>query len=268
MVYSISGLLYMVAFVLLCFMVREGGYPPPEQRRRSGTLWGWRESAVRFARESFSMGYYWKYYLMNAFFMVGFVPFRGFLQLYAENTLKLNLAVYGKIMGRMMLIQMCVFLVLGPIVDKFHPLRVGLVGYLMMFAAPFASFFLIHDERSFAIWIVATYVAVAVFQGALGALSPRILPRQQYGQFCSANAMVVQAGLLVGWWVFGKYLDFMENYRYIFAWFFCFAGVGAVLMVLVYRQWKQLGGDEAYEPPVRTWAPEAELEVLATEQGV
>ena len=164
-------------------------------------------SAGRFFRESFTHPYYWKYYGMNACFMIGFVPFRGFLQLYAENALKMDLPTYGKIMGWMMLVQVSVFLVLGPVVDKFHPLRAGLVGNTLMFLAPAFSFFAIADAKTYAIWIIVTYVSVAIYQGATGALNPRLLPRGQYGQFCSANAMVAQVGLLVGWWVFGRFID-------------------------------------------------------------
>ena len=68
-----AGLLYMVTFLLLCFMVKEGEYPPPEPRTGHATDRLTKAIAV-YVRECFSLPFYWKIYLYNLFFMIGRPP--------------------------------------------------------------------------------------------------------------------------------------------------------------------------------------------------
>ena len=149
------------------------------------------------------------------------------------------------------------------------------IGFsLVVLAATLASFFLIQGEASFGVMVTITYVAIAIYQAATGAIGPRLLPRAQYGQFSSANAVVFQVGWAISSVICGWFLDVVvqpdpttgiashpENYRYLFLWVFGFAIVGLLLTISVYRHWKKLGGDEGYEPPtvgVTQRAPETD----------
>src|SRR5438874_97285 len=80
--------LYLLAFLLMCFMVKEGKYPPPSPPEGRGF-----DRAItaiqRYARECYSLPYYWKYYLFTFCFICGFRPFRDFLLLYGKETLKI-----------------------------------------------------------------------------------------------------------------------------------------------------------------------------------
>jgi predicted MFS family arabinose efflux permease len=136
-------------------------------------------------------------------------------------------------------------------VDRFHPLRAGVVGYLLLALSGISGFVFITGARSFVACVMFLYFAVAVYQGCLLALGPRILPRDKYGQFCSANSMVISLGSMGGMYACGKFLDVMQDRRYVFLWFFCFTTLGAMLIWTVYLQWKRLGGDEHYEPPLK-----------------
>ena len=244
------GALYMITFVLLCFMVREGDYPPPEPRRGGG-MERLGQSVRGYVQDCFSHAFYWKIYLYNLFFMVGFVPCSRLLILYAKDDLHINLATYGNIMSRRDLVQMGVFFAPGPIVDFFHPIRAGFVGYVLLLISGAACFLFIHGPTSFAVCVIGLFVAVAVYQGALGALGPRILPKDKYGQFCSANSMVWHLGLAIGVVACGKFVDVVGNRRWIFAWFFVFTLAGMIMMWLVYLDWKKFGGDENYVAPLR-----------------
>ena len=247
--------LYLVTFLLLCFMVKEGSYPPPEPPPQGTFIERSGRSIARYIRESYSLAFYWKYYLFTLCFMCGFRPFRDFLLLYGKETLKIDLGTYGKIMSVRDGVQVGVFFLLGPIVDRFHPLRAGLVGYLLMLAAAVGSMLFIHGKWSFAIWVIVTFVCVAVYQGATGALGPRLLPKEAYGQFCSATAFVWHLGLMILTPVLGMIIDRFGNGA-VFAWFASFSIVGIVMMFWMYLDWKRLGGDENYRPPlVREPAP-------------
>src|SRR5579872_866436 len=126
--------LYVVSFLLLCTQVKEGEYPPPPPAATGPPVPRTVEYVKRFFRECFSNSFYWKYYLCLLCFNVGFTPFRDYLIFYGKD-LKLDLGAYGDIMATQSLVQMGIYLCLGPIVDRFHPLRTGIFGYLLVFAA-------------------------------------------------------------------------------------------------------------------------------------
>jgi hypothetical protein len=239
--------LYLVTFVLLCFMVKEGQYAPPEPPPPGGPVERFVRSARRYARECYSLPYYWKYYLFNLCFMCGFVPFRGFLLLYGKRLM--NMHDYKTVMWQRDLLQIGIFFLVGPLIDRFHPIRAGLLGYALMTIAALGGAKLIGGPASFTVCVLVTFAAVAVYQGATGALGPRLLPKEQYGEFCSANAMVWHIGLMVLTPTLGLFMDKFGD-PVIFGWFFAFSGVGIVMLWLVYLDWKRLGGDESYRPPV------------------
>jgi hypothetical protein len=245
----LSAGLYLATFLLLCFRVKEGAYPPPEPPPPGRFVERMTRSIGRYVRESYSLAFYWKYYLFTFCFMCGFRPFSNFLLLYGKETLKIDLGTYGRIMSVRDAIQVGVFFVLGPIVDRFHPIRAGLLGFALILAAAVGSILFIHGTWSFAIWVIITFVCVAIYQGAAGALGPRLLPKEAYGQFCSATAFFWHLGLMVLTPVLGMLMDHFGNGA-VFGWFCGFTIVGIAMMLLLYRDWKNLGGDENYRPPL------------------
>ena len=121
-------------------------------------------------------------------------------------------------------------------------------------------------ETTFLILTVAVFASVAIFQASTSALGPRILPAKQYGQFCSANAMVFHLGLMVAMpaagWVFDRI-----GYRYIYAWFAAFAVFSTAFVVMLYFDWKRLGGDENYVAPTVEEEPAQGFEVVAATEA-
>jgi maltose/moltooligosaccharide transporter len=247
--------LYMASFLMMCWQVKEGAYPPPEPTSPGPAGARMTASIVRFFRECFSHAFYWKYYLMNLCFMAGFMSFRDFLIFYGQQDVKMPLAQYGHVMSVRDGVQLLIFLLLGPIVDKLHPLRAGLAGLVMVFVAALCSFLFIHSPTSFSFWVITIFATVAIFQGATGALGPRLLPRSHYGQFCAASALVFHFGQMLLKPVLGGLMDHFGNVA-MFPWFFSFAGLGIVFMVMLYRDWLRMGGDAGYVPPLTTVSQE------------
>jgi nitrate/nitrite transporter NarK len=81
-----------------------------------------------------------------------------------------------------------------------------------------------------------------------------LLPRTHYGQFCAACALVFHFGQMFLAPLLGFITDKLGNAA-VFPWFFCFCAAATVLLYLVYRDWKRLGGDDAYVPPLITDSP-------------
>ncbi len=269
----ITAALYLVAFVGMAVMVREGQYAPApprvkwtmpgeeeiaRYRTETWTMKGWLAESLggmvpgpifRFCMDCYSIGYYWKFYLYNICFFVGYRSFAKFLIFYGRDYLHIELGTYGKIMAVRDAVQIGVFFLLGPIVDRMHPMRAGLIGFVFLMASSLAALAFIHGTWSFAGFTILFFVAMAVYQGATGALGPRQLPREQYGTFCAANALLWHIGCAIGSPICGKFLD-VAGYRYLFAWPAVWCALGIGLMYLVYVDWKKLGGAEGYAAPV------------------
>jgi MFS family permease len=80
-------------------------------------------------------------------------------------------------------------------------------------------------------------------------MSPRLLPRERYGQFLSANYIFGMVGLtltppLVGW-----LLQQVRDYRYVFIFCGVLTSLSLVALTTLYFQWMRHGGDRNFTPP-------------------
>jgi len=248
MICLIAGVLYLVSFVVMAFMVKEGEYAPPDPAPSGPVLQRFVATARKYANECYSLKYYWKFYVFSICFWCGFGPFMRFLVFYGRDLTNGNLEQLGHINALRDGLQMGAFFLVGPLVDKLHPLRSGIIGLALTMIALLASLLFIHDVGSFTICMIATFVAMALLQGSFAALPARILPRQQYGQFCSANSMLWHFCLMAAYPACGFAMQTFGN-KIIFAWFLGFSTLGIIMLYVLYLDWKRLGGDDHYTPP-------------------
>lgn len=254
LIYVFAALLYAVSFVLLVWQVKEGEYPPPP--KSSGGFWA--HGKVYF-QECFGHPFFWKTYTLGFFFWSALVPLWAFavffgtrpgggLTGYAE-TIGLTMDEFGKIRGWGSLVSVPVFFAVGPFVDRFHPLRVCMVGLGLCLLAFVSCFLFIHNGTTFLIFWLILMAAMAVYMGAVGALLPRLMNPAKYGQFASANQIfgfsgVVLAPVLCGWLI-----ETLHDYRYLFIWCAACNFLCLIMCYFVFRDWKKLGGDTSYAPP-------------------
>ena len=76
-----------------------------------------------------------------------------------------------------------------------------------------------------------------------------LYPRERYGQFGSAGAMVSSIGAALIGPLCGLFFDYVKDYRYVFLWPVPFYLAGACAAWLVYRKWKLMGGEAGYKAP-------------------
>ena len=84
----------------------------------------------------------------------------------------------------------------------------------------------------------------------------RLLPKDRFGQFCSANGTIralarILMSLLVAptWWLLIKYVGEDTAYRLYPVWTVAFYVPGMIFMLLLYREFKRMGGTQSYVPP-------------------
>lgn len=258
-----AGLLYLVAFSIMCWKVKEGEYPPPEPYTGDGA--GFKAALRTYFTECFTHRFYWFLFLANSCWAMTWVS-GSYSLLVATKIIGIDLSLIGKVSGVCGIIGMIAVYPAGMLADRFHPLRVQLVA-----TAAFASlglpgipfiFLRHHLSLETATWIWMGLQAIGLPIGVLFGASElptlmRLLPKEQYGQFCSANALIRSIALILGGVACGAYLDFVkrfspvqdECYRFVCIWNFTFQSGSALFLYLLYREWKRLGGLQAYVPP-------------------
>ncbi len=254
-IYTLAALLYAVSFLLLVWKVKEGEYPPPPDRSTEGKLAVFKS----YFRDCFGHKIYWTTYSLSLFFWSALVPFGTFLVFFGTQpggsatgyapTIGLSLTEFGHIKGWCSLVGVPVFFLVGPLVDRYHPLRIAMTGLFLSAVTFLACFFMVQDVASLNFWLIVNAASQAVYMGSYLAILPRLLPRAKYGQFFTANQIfgfsgVVLAPVLCGWLI-----ETFRDYRLVFVWCAACAGMSLVMCVLLYRQWRALGGEAAYTPP-------------------
>ena len=176
----------------------------------------------------------------------------------------LTLGDIGKISGIAMLVGTLLMYPVGALIDRWHPLRIMIAAQLGYCLGPLIqlTFLFSNPSVSAAFWIYAAAAAVSLPFGVANTAAAlpmvmRLFPHDRFGQFCAANAMCGSLGAIVGGVLAGVFLDGMKGffpandyyYRFIPIWSigFMLAATGAT--VLIYREWKALGGDAGYTPP-------------------
>ena len=250
-VYCVIGLLYAFAFYMIVWRVKEGEYPPPPPRAAGGIA-----AVARYFRESFTNRFYLTFYCVSFFYWGSLVPL-NFIVFFATAagrpgyapTLGLSLREFGDMKGWTFLIQIPVFFLIGPLSDRFHPIRVCIAGMFLTTVSYLACFGLIHDSNSLLLWWALNQGAIAVFLGAVAALTPEVLPRERYGQIFSANQTFGYMSLIATPPLCGYLLGTIRDYRYVFIFCGAFTALALVSLVTLFRQWKKLGGDRDFAPP-------------------
>ncbi len=256
------SLLYFFGFGLMCFMVKEGEYPPAPAYvdGRANPL-----SAIKtFARECLTLPHYWYIFLISVFGAVSGAA--GVFMLFFYESTGMNLAQIGRITGTLSIAVAILIPVSGWLADRFHPLRIVIAGYVMNLCVtlPASLVWLAWHPAAhlaFWAWMTISIALIAPATALLGVYDPPVFmvvfPRSRYGQYCSANAMLRSLGGIAGGVMAGAFFDYAGHvvshqnvYRLMPVWQMLFTIPAFVCVLLLYRSWKRYGGDEHYVPPV------------------
>ncbi len=244
-IFTVFALIYWISFSAMCVKVKEGKYPPPEQYSP-----GFFSVFKGFFTDCFSTSFYVILFVGLAMNYVSTICRNNFNLLFALHELHLTPAEYGETMAAGLAVAAALFIPMGILVDKIHPIRVYLLGALLViFVNPF-GFFWVNDYKSFMVMSIMLQAVYAVQYASMNPLNVKLFPRAKYGQFCSAAAMVKAVLLAVSSWLGGCFIDIL-GFRYLYVWDFVFTIVCFVLLWITYLHWKKMGGDKEFIPPVQ-----------------
>ncbi|MEN8255491.1 MAG: MFS transporter [Verrucomicrobiota bacterium] len=246
-IYTGVSLFYFITFMLLCWRVREGQYPPPsDAAERSGFVAG----VKLYFRECFSLSYYRWFFLGTAINAVSVICRTMFNVFFARENLGMDMAAYGKALSWGVLTGLVLVLPLGMAVDRFRPIRVHLFGTALVVVVNALGFFMIQSETSFIVFTVLLGVVYVLQQVSNVPMYVELLPKERFGQFCSAQAMVQSVILIAANYGGGLFMDWTGDYRYIYVWDFMWTTLALVALVIVFRGWKKYGGTKDYVAPM------------------
>ena len=260
--------IYLVGFSLMCLMVKEGEYPPPLPRPTNSHNVFKRVLAEMktYVRQCLCHRLYVYYFAMGMFMTLSNAII--IFNLYLNLSLGISMKQFAMMATGIQFMLLIMNYPAGALADRFHPIRVWvwmlsclLVIVPLNFIWVFTNF---TPDQAFHVMIALTAIDLpfSVLLGAVGLpLMMRLLPREQFGQFCSFNALAgalmnILGSLSVAWFmtsmrdlfpdaIWGK--DFC--YRLIPAWRYPFLLVTMVFLLLLYREWKRQGGERRYSPP-------------------
>jgi MFS family permease len=196
----------------------------------------------------------------------GLLPYTNFF--YQSTGLSIENGEVGAVQAVTLITMMVCILASGWLADRFHPIRVVIVGLIfqLVVALPLQMLWLVwtpDHATTYRLWMIIAVLVSGPAGAMIGMLDPplfmRIFPHDRYGQYCSANALVRTAAIALFGLVYGLFFDRLRSaspdqatdatylWMPVFLWFpyllmLCFA-------ILLYRSWKKHGGDAAYHPP-------------------
>lgn len=249
-----ASLLYAVGFGIVCFMVKEGEYSPPEENSDGRN--GFVSELKTYACECYSHWYYWKLYLYTACWNISLTI--GVFIVFANQNIGLSLAQIGTIAGINSIASLLLTYPAGTLGDRFHPLRVLRWSHrAQLVVAPLTLLWLFYNPTPAAAFIVSIVLGImaAPVNVSIDAVTlpmhMRILPHDRFGQFASAQSLIRSAGTILGGLLAGIFLDLTRalhhandfGYRYYPIWIIFWSVLAYWFLSLLYKDWQKLQKD-------------------------
>ena len=270
-IFLVLGALYAAGLYSMCFFVKEGKYPPPEEipadKSKFQRVFG---AFIDYFRQCFSVPYYRWIIVALLLANISFHPINDFSIQYAK-----AIGVPDSTYGQLLAITYCFSIVLsyplGALADRFHPIRTSFVSLAAYAVLMLVGWLVVNNPwqkeityyipglmadpkklvlSSFAIVFIIHGVVSGCFFTLSSSLPLRLFPGSIFAQFASANAMILALGTTVIVPAFGFFLDVQEsNYDLLFVLGAILSLISAVAFVKIHFYYKRFGGDENYIAP-------------------
>ncbi len=251
------GILYIIGMTTMCLRVKEGEYPPPDpEEKRNGFL----GNLKLYFRECYSLPFYVWFFLGVSINTVSGACRSVFNILFATKELSMSVGEFGVAMSYYSLVIFLLMFPAGMLADRIHPLMMYIVGGLLIALANWIGFHSVTGYHSFLAMTVVLALVYVLQTASYLPMHMKILPKEKYGQFCSAGVIVrailmISVSGLSGW-----FIDLAGSYRYLYIWDLFFTLLGTACLWMAWRGYRRYGGaDGNYVPPLPPAASAADL---------
>ncbi|AHF92913.1 MFS transporter [Opitutaceae bacterium TAV5] len=260
LILCVVGTFYGVAFMWVCFRVKEGEYPPPAPRgpagsgapgadRRLAPGAGFAGAARTYFRECFTNPYYVSVFVMLTTAALAFMPINTFAIPYARS-LEMSMDFYGKCLAATFFTSLCLSYFLGWLADAFHPIRVSMASLAGYFAVTIFGWLFATTPERFAVAFVLHGVLSGCYFTSAASLGQRLYPHSRFAQFASAAGMFTSICTMGLGPLVGSMIDWTGSvYRHTFLAGGLLALVALASAIYVYGKFMKLGGPKGYVAP-------------------
>jgi MFS family permease len=165
--------------------------------------------------------------------------------------------MYGNVEAASFLVSFLIAYPLGALVDRFHPLRMGIITMSLYIGSCTFGVLFIRDQSTFLPAFMAHTIISGMYFTSTAALAAMLFPKVTFAQFTAAAAVLAHLGSITLSVVQGAILDFSGS-NYSLVWI-----MGGVLclgstacLIVVYRRFLALGGMKGYAPPLSIPKPD------------
>lgn len=231
LIFAVFALIYAVSFILMCWKVREGDYPPIEEAHGC-----WYAPIRNYVVECFGSARYWLIFLIYGAGTQWGGAGNLFRLFFYRDEIGLSETNVGRLMAVSQGTNLLFAAAFGVLVDRWgsqKSLMIGLAGAMIL---TLASFFMIQGCVTAFVMTVLMNLPYFLCALAMGKWTVDMYPREQYGQFASAGAMIGAVGLAVLSPVVGKIIDGAGGrYRLFLLVPLLFSGVALIASIILYR---------------------------------
>jgi len=231
------GLFCLFVYLISVWRIKEGEYPPPDERKKGGIFAPIRAYFVECYSKPYFLWIFFGFTLLQINNLAN--DYRNY---YLHYDLKLHLDEIGKASAYSQVLVMVIGIGIGSLADRLKPVK--LLPYFILFWAltNIGSYFFVHGEWSYLIWFTLINLAVFAQSVLYGALMPELYPREKLGQFCSASATMQAVVCGFGRTFVGMFFDYIHYTRFCFLWSALFQVLAALVFFKVHANWKKLKG--------------------------
>lgn len=235
-IFLCTGLFFGVAFALMCMMVKEGEYPPPESEEGDGHPRGFVANAKSYLKECFSHSFYLWVFAMIMVTNLAFACFGPFAQWYGDS-LGMPKDTYGKLTALAYGTSMIIAFFIGWLVDRFGALKVSITTMCFYILVSFAGFFLVGGAFSFGIvYVLSTVLSGCYFTAAIS-LPIILFPKLRFTQFAAAAGIIQSLSIIALGVTIGPVLDLTgRNYGLCFLLSGIFGVLGLGFLTVILRK--------------------------------
>jgi Na+/melibiose symporter-like transporter len=245
-----AAMIYLVSFMLMCWRVEEGEYPPPDPDfNQPGLI----KTIRTYLRECFGIPIYRHYFLVLVLLTIsGSVSTFGIF--FSRDTIHLSMEDIGKLTGWSYLATLVLYVPAGYLCDRIKPIRLFLLSFILSTAGPVLTYFFVHDWTSSLVLMIVTCPIGVCWATAYQTTLMMLFPKEKFGQYFAAFCVVICGTQIGSNYLAGKFMDYVGDYRLQFIWTAVFWVLALPSMVMLYRGWKRHGGPEHYVPPTASEA--------------